>query len=107
MRINPKQMEKAMKRMGMATEAIEADEVIIKTPEKDLVISNPEVTKINMMGQEMYQIAGSAEERGKEKFSDEDIRLIVEKTGATEEEAKQALEEEGDIAGAILKLTKS
>jgi nascent polypeptide-associated complex subunit alpha len=36
----------------------------------------------------------------------EDIQLVVDQTGKTQEEARQALEEtEGDIAEAILKLT--
>jgi nascent polypeptide-associated complex subunit alpha len=106
MKINPRQMEKAMKRMGMQAAPIEADEVIIRSADKEIVISDPEVTRINVMGQEMYQIAGSAEERGRGKFSEEDVRLITEKTGATEEESRKALEEEGDIAGAILRLKK-
>ena len=106
MRINPRQLEKAMKRMGMQTTQIEAEEVIIKTPEKDIHISNPQVTLMNAMGQESYQIVGDAEERGKEKFSADDIKMVMEKAGASEEEAKNALQEEGDIASAILKLAK-
>jgi nascent polypeptide-associated complex subunit alpha len=104
MKINPRQMEKAMKRMGMQAEPIDADEVVIRTAEKEIVISDPEVTKINVMGQEMFQIAGRPEERRKEKFSSDDIRMVMEKTGASEEDAREALAEEGDIAAAIMKL---
>ena len=106
MKINPRQMEKAMKRMGMQTVPVEAEEVVIRTHEKEITISDPQVTKINIMGQEMYQIAGNAEEREKERFSDDDVKLIMEKTGATEDDAKRALTEEGDIASAILRLKK-
>ena len=53
MKLNPRQIEKAMKRMGIQADQIEAEEVIIKTPEKDIVISSPQVTKMNMMGQAM------------------------------------------------------
>jgi nascent polypeptide-associated complex subunit alpha len=106
MKINQKQMEKAMKMMGMKTEPIEAEEVVIKRPGGEIVITNPEVTRINVMGQEMYQIAGASEERAAGKFSDADVRLVAGKTGATEEEARAALSEEGDIAAAILRLKK-
>ncbi len=106
MRINPRQIEKAMKRMGMQAVPMEADEVVIKTPEKDIVISNPQVTSINMMGQQTYQITGEVEERGHERFTDDDVKLVMEKAGTGEEEARKALLEEGDIAAAILKLKK-
>jgi nascent polypeptide-associated complex subunit alpha len=104
MRINPRQLEKAMKRMGMQATQIEADEVIIKTSEKDIVITNPSVTLMNAMGQQSYQVVGDVEERGKEKFNEDDVKMIMEKTGASEEDAKRALKEEGDLASAILKL---
>ncbi len=104
MRINPKQIEKAMKRMGMQAEQIEAEEVVIRTAEKDIVISNPQVTKMNAMGQESFQVAGDIEERGKDKFIEDDVKMVMEKAGVSEAEARKALEEEGDIASAILKL---
>jgi len=106
MRINPRQIEKAMKRMGMQAVPMEADEVVIKTPEKDIVISNPQVTSINMMGQQTYQITGEVEEREHERFTPDDIRMVMEKAGVSEEEARKALLEEGDLAAAILKLKK-
>jgi nascent polypeptide-associated complex subunit alpha len=106
MRINPKQLEKAMKRMGMQATQIDAEEVVIKTPDKDIVISNPSVTLMNAMGQQSFQIIGDVEERGKEKFIDEDVKMVMEKTGVDEAAAKKALEEEGDIASAILKLKR-
>ena len=57
-----------------------------------------------LVGQESFQIAGDVEERGKEKFIDEDVKMVMEKAGVSEAEAKKALDEEGDIASAILKL---
>ena len=99
-----KQMEKMMKQMGIKSESVEADEVIIRQADKEIVISNPQITKINMKGADSFQIAGEVSERPKEKFSDEDIKMIVDSTGKTEDEAKQALNETGDIAEAIMKL---
>ena len=75
--------------------------------EGDIVISNPQVARVNMMGQDSFQISGDVSERSREKFSREDIEIVMEKTGASEKEAKDALEETGDIAEAILKLKES
>ena len=106
MRINPKQLEMAMKKMGMQTTQIEAEEVVIKTHEKDIVIADPQVTLMNVMGQKSFQIMGNVEERPKERFSEEDVAMIMDKTGASKEQARKALAEEGDLASAILKLKK-
>ena len=95
-----------MKQMGIAQETIEAEEVIIKMKDKELIISSPQVTKIKMSGQTSFQIVGEVSEKAKKSFSQEDIDVIVEQTGATEDEAADALEETGDIAEAILKLKK-
>lgn len=102
MKINPKQMEQIARKMGMQTETIEAEEVIIRGPAKDIVIKNPAVSKVKMMGQESWQIVGEAEERGR--ISEEDVRLVQEQTGVTDAEARAALLETGDLAAAILKL---
>jgi nascent polypeptide-associated complex subunit alpha len=106
MKINPKQLERMAKRMGIQTQTIDAEEVIIKTPDKDIVISNPQVSKINMMGQETFQIMGEISEAPKEKFSAEDIKMIMDQTGASETKAKNTLEQTHDLAEAILKLKK-
>jgi len=102
-------MEKAMRRMGMKmpemTE-IPAEEVIIKTAEKNIIIKNPNVSKVNMMGQETFQITGEVTEEEEGKFSEGDIEMVMEQTGADEASATSALEETGDIADAILKLNQ-
>ena len=103
-KMNPKQMEKMMKQMGIKSENISAEEVIIKTEDKEIIISNPQVTKVKMGGQETFQIVGQISERKKEKFSEDDVKMIVEQTSSSEEDAKKALEETGDIAEAIMKL---
>ncbi len=103
--INPKQLQKAMKRMGVKQEEIEATEVIIKTPDKELVIRDPHVAKVNMMGQESIQITGSIEERELKPYTEEDVKTVAEQAGCSEEEAKEALEKsKGDLAEAILSL---
>jgi len=106
MKINPKQLEKMAKKMGIQSAEIDAEEVIIKTKKGEIIITNPQVSKVNMMGQDTFQISGDIEERESTEFSEDDLRLIIEQTGATPEDAAMALEETGDIAQAILKLKK-
>ena len=60
--MNPKMVKEARKKMGIKQEEIPATEVIIKTPDKDLIIRNPQVTKVIAMGQETLQISGTIEE---------------------------------------------
>ena len=98
-------MEKMMKKMGMKQEEIDAEEVIISCKHKRLIIRNPQVTKINMMGQETLQVLGDIEEEEISGFKDEDIHIVMEQTGCNIEEAKKALDEKKDIASAILFLS--
>lgn len=104
--MNPKMMKMAMKKMGIKQEEIDAIEVIIKLKDKELVFRNPSVSKVDAMGQETYSVVGSPEVRDLEKFSSDDVKMIVEQAGCSEAEAKKALDETGDIAEAILKLKK-
>lgn len=106
--MNPREMQKAMKRLGIRQEEIDAEEVIIKTPGKDLIIKNPQVSRVNMMGQETFQVAGSIEEVEKDakaEINEEDVDTVIEQTNCTKEEAMEAIEESGgNLAEAILKL---
>jgi|SRR3989338_7832417 len=106
--MNPREMQKAMKRLGIKQEEIDAEEVIIKTAGKSLVIKNPHVSRVNMMGQETFQIAGDITEveiGQKIEASEEDIQTVMEQTNCTKDEALDALEEShGNLAEAILKL---
>lgn len=106
-KINPKQMEKMMKKMGMKSEQIEADEVIIRSSGKEIKIKNPQVQKIGMMGQESFQISGDIEETASEGFTDDDVQFVMDQTECTEEDARAMIKETGDIAEAILKLQKT
>lgn len=106
--IDPKKMQAVMKQMGIAQNEIPASRVIIeKNDGGKLIIENPSVTMIKMQGNESFQISGDVSEMNEEEgFSDEDVKTIMEKTGCTEKEAVNALEETGDLAEAIMKLSK-
>jgi nascent polypeptide-associated complex subunit alpha len=104
MKINPRQMERMMKQMGMHMSHIDAEEVIIKTSDKEIIISNPEVSKINVMGQETFQITGEISEHSREEISKEDAEMVAEQAGVSLKEAEEMLEKTKDIAEAIVRL---
>ena len=101
-------MQKAMKKLGIKQEEIDAELVIIKTADKDFVIKNPHVSKVNMMGQETFQISGDITEADKDTKADieeDDIATVIEQTSCSKEEALEALKQSnGNLAEAILKL---
>ena len=105
--LNPRKVQQMMKQMGIQQVELDAVSVTIQTQDKELFFENPQVSKVNMMGQETYQIVGNPQVKEISTFevSEEDIATVVEQTGASKEDARRALEDnEGDIAGAILKL---
>ncbi|MEM4271765.1 MAG: nascent polypeptide-associated complex protein [Candidatus Pacearchaeota archaeon] len=104
--LNPAKMKAMMQKLGINQEEVSAKRVVIERDEGNIVIENPNIQKIKMQGQESWQITGEAreEEAG---IKEEDVALVAEKTGKSKKEAKEALEKTGgDIAEAIVELTK-
>ncbi len=116
-RMNPKQMQAAMRRMGVSQEEVQdVEEVVIKTRSKEIVFKEAAVMKVTMQGQVTFQIVGTPEEcerrtvdaSGDDGVPDEDVQLVVSQTGCTAGEARKALEEcDGAPAEAILKIMTS
>ena len=106
--MNSRAMAKAMQRMGIQQKELDAKEVIIRLEDKELVFVKPQVAKVNMMGQETFQIIGTPEERSistEPEISEEDIQTVVDQTGVDKEKALEAIKKhKGDIAAAILDL---
>ncbi|WP_457753309.1 nascent polypeptide-associated complex protein [Thermococcus sp.] len=104
--MNPKQMKRMMKQLGIKMEELEGvKEVVIRFENKEIIIREPVVTAIVAMGEKSYQIVGREEVREVVNIPEEDIKLVMEQTGVDYETAKKALEEtKGDLAEAILKL---
>ncbi len=103
--MNPKKMQAVMKQMGIAQEEIPAEKVIIKkTDGSRILINDPSVTKIKMQGQETFQIAGNVSEESS--ISEEDIKMIIEKTKCTKSQAKTSLEKTGDLTESIMELSE-
>jgi nascent polypeptide-associated complex subunit alpha len=102
--MDPKKMQQMMRQLGIKSEEIEADRVVIEGKTKKIVIENPSVTAINMQGKKTYTVMG--EEKEEEKgISKEDIEMVVKQANVSEEKAEAALRKnEGDIAEAILEL---
>ncbi|ACS90079.1 MULTISPECIES: nascent polypeptide-associated complex protein [Thermococcus] len=107
--MNPKQMQKLMKQLGIKMEELEGvKEVVIKLENKEIIIKDAAVTVVTAMGEKSYQIVGKEEVREVLNIPEEDIKLVMEQTGVDYETAKKALEEtKGDLAEAIVKLQES
>jgi len=106
--MNPRQMKAAMKKLGIQQQEIDATEVIIRTADKEIVVLDPQVSKINMGGQETFQVVGNVEERELDtaaEINEDDVKTVMEQAGVSEDEARKAIEEaEGDLAAAIMAL---
>ncbi|MFT4326029.1 MAG: nascent polypeptide-associated complex protein [Candidatus Woesearchaeota archaeon] len=106
--MNSRQAQQMMRKMGIQQVELDAIEVRIKLADKELVFSQPEVSKVNMMGQETFQIVGTPEEVALSvSVSEDDIQTVVDQTGVDFDTAKEAIEScDGDLAQAILKLSE-
>ncbi|SFG13048.1 Nascent polypeptide associated complex NAC [Halopelagius inordinatus] len=131
--MNPRKMKQMMKQMGIDVTELDAEEVVIKTADEELVFSDAQVTRMDAQGQETYQIVGQPESRelgsggddtvavesgaggaaeadesaseGDAEIPDSDIEIVAQRAGVGKSEARDALEaENGDLAAAISRL---
>ncbi|QCJ48060.1 nascent polypeptide-associated complex protein [Haloprofundus sp. MHR1] len=128
--MNPRKMKQMMKQMGIDVSEIDAEEVIIRTADEELVFSDAQVTQMDAQGQQTYQIVGEPESRalgagdagaggagaedtvdveasdaGGEEIPESDVEIVATRAGASKDEAREALEaENGDLAAAISRL---
>ena len=102
--MDPKNMAKVMKQMGIKSEDIDATKVVIELKEGGrLVVFEPSVVQIEMQGQKSFQISGKISEE--HEAGEDDIKMVMEAAGVSREEAMNALRETGgDIAEAIIQL---
>lgn len=108
--IDPRTLKSMMAKMGIKSSELNADKVVISCADKDIVITDPQVTMIEAQGTKSFQIAGTITENEKSvsiEISEDDVKMVMESSGASEEDARKALEDSnGDIAKAILELKK-
>jgi nascent polypeptide-associated complex subunit alpha len=109
--IDPRTLKNMMAKMGIKSSEVNADKVVISCADRDIIITEPQVTMIEAQGTKSFQIAGTITEEEKHislEISEDDIKMVMESTGASEEQAKEALKKsEGDIAKAILELKQN
>jgi nascent polypeptide-associated complex subunit alpha len=99
-----KRMEGMMRQLGIKSEHLDTEEIVIKLKDRELVFKKPFVTKINAQGQEIFQVAGPYEEHSVS--TKEEIELVAQKAKVSLEEAEKALKKYKDVAEAILNLKK-
>ena len=103
--MNPKNMGRMMKQMGIKNDELNASKVIIELEGKKLIFENPSVQLMEMQGQKTYTVIGNPKEESA--IPKEDIEMVAEQTGKSKEEAQKALKEnEGNIAEAISSLSE-
>ncbi|MDQ2053584.1 MULTISPECIES: nascent polypeptide-associated complex protein [Halobellus] len=120
--MNPRKMQQMMEQMGIDVTELDAEEVVIKTADEELVFSDAQVTRMDAQGQQTYQIVGEPEsrERGADEsetaeleggdaesggIPDEDVALVAERAGVDADTARETLEAtDGDLAAAIAQL---
>ncbi len=108
MKLNPRDLQKAMQRFGIQQQEVSASEVIIRCPDKDIIIEKPQVAKVNMMGQDTWQITGNAVEKARSsepEIKEEDVQTVMQQANVSKEKALEAIKSaNGDLAQAILNL---
>jgi len=125
--LNPRKMQQMMKQMGIDVEDIDAEEVIIRTEDEELVFESPQVTQMDAQGQQTYQIVGEPDSRPRSDtgaagavesgeaeteesgddggIPDADVEIVSQRAGVTESTARKALEKhDGDLAAAVSEL---
>ena len=115
MSFRPRDLKRAMRRMGLEVEELSAIKVRLELDDgTTLLVEEPQaVLLIKAKGQppmiyvigEPVRVEARSETGEAPEISEEDIALVAEQAGVSPEEARRALEETGgDIAAAILKL---
>jgi nascent polypeptide-associated complex subunit alpha len=127
--LNPRKMKQMMEQMGIDLEELDAEEVVIRTPDEELVFTDAQVQRMDAQGQATYQVVGSPESRPRGEdggdaesvetdageataeddasaaIPDSDVEIVAARTGASEDAAREALEETGgDLAAAVERL---
>ncbi len=108
--MNPRKMQQMMKQMGIQQVDIDGvQRVEIVCADRKYVIEPAQASRVNMMGQQTWQVVGETREESlatAAEISDEDVQTVAEQAHVPEAEAKKAIEEaDGDLAAAILALT--
>ncbi|MFB6117076.1 nascent polypeptide-associated complex protein [Halosegnis sp.] len=120
--MNPQKMKQMMNQMGIDLTEIDAEEVIIRTPDEELVFHDADVQQMDAQGQSTYQVVGepdvqprgehepAADDGGDDEdepsaIPESDVEIVAGRTGVSAEAAREALEAtDGDLAAAVERL---
>ena len=118
--MDSRKMQQMMKQMGIDMQELDAEEVVIRTADEELVFTDADVQRMDAQGQQTYTIVGEPESRSlgdagddgdAEEASDDggipeaDVELVAEQAGVSKTEAREALEAaDGEPAAAISSL---
>jgi len=118
MKLSNSDMRKLMRQMGLGSqEIIDAQEVVIRSHGKEITITSPQVIKLTIQGETLYQVVGGVEKVSTQQsqnkpdsaltiaVNEEDVRFVSAQANVSPEVARATLiETGGDIAKAIMKL---
>jgi len=132
--MNDRKMQQMMKQMGIDMTDLDAEEVIIRTADEELVFTDADVQRMDAQGQQTYTIVGEPDSRprgeggsstdeggsddggsepvieasegdGDAEIPEEDVELVASQAGVSKSEAREALEAaNGEPAAAISQL---
>jgi nascent polypeptide-associated complex subunit alpha len=106
--MNPKKLQAMMRQMGIEMEDLDdVEEVIIRTRDREIVFSDPQVSKITQSGQSSWQLVGTPKERprsapatapaaaaaalpAKLVISEDDVKLVAEQAHVSLETRRAA-----------------
>ncbi len=107
-KVSSREQQRMMQRMGLQVKQLDdVTRVIMETSSKRIIIDNPEVARVTVQGQAIYQVGAGTmrEEDIVSQVSVEDARLVASQAAVSQEEASEALRaSNGNLAQAILLL---
>jgi len=111
-RVNERQLRRMMQQAGIKSSELDGvRQVDFILADRKITVKNPQVTILEIQGTKTYQVVGGEEEVGsiaeaqKSDVNEEDVALVIQKTGVTREKAIEALKKNNNKpAEAIISL---
>jgi nascent polypeptide-associated complex subunit alpha len=111
-RVNERQLRRMMQQAGIKSSELDGvRQVDFILADRKITVKNPQVTILEIQGTKTYQVVGGEEEIGsiteaqKSDVNEEDVALVIQKTGVTREKAIEALKKNNNKpAEAIISL---
>ncbi|MFC7027532.1 nascent polypeptide-associated complex protein [Halomicroarcula sp. GCM10025324] len=95
--MDPRKLQQMMEQMGIDMEDIDAEEVIIRTPDEELVFTDAEVQLMAAQGQKTYQVVGEPESRPRDGESTAESEASETTEGDAGDDADESSDESGPV----------